>query len=175
MQSTRGLGLIPMLVLVAHAFSGCAYGYKNVTLQPRLEAPLARVGIVGISRSDANPGEVDALAYALAQKLRTSGRFTTVTVRRDVANGTEDDLLIQYEVTGIKRVSSEMRALFGAFMGRGWIRAHVRLRRARDGTILGEADVEGFSSGGTVFAGTTGQAIEKAAGTIADFVLAHGA
>lgn len=135
---------------------------------------MTRVAIAGVSRSDANPGEVDALAFALAQKLRESGRFTTVTVRRDGTEGKEDDLLIQYEVTGIKRLSSEMRALFGAFVGRGWIQAHVRLRRADDGTTLGEADIEGFSSGGTAFAGTTGQAIEKAADAMADFVLARG-
>ncbi len=171
----RRSALIPVLVLAAHALGGCAYGYKNVTLSPRIDAPTAaRVAITGISRSDANAGEVDALGFALAQKLRASGRFTSVTVRRDGADGKEDDLLIQYEVTGIKRVSSEMRALFGAFMGRGWIQAHVRLRRGDDGTTLGEADIEGFSSGGTAFAGTTGQAIDKAADAMADFVLARG-
>jgi hypothetical protein len=158
-------------IVLAWGVAGCAHGVAKVAVSPRLDLPAGqRIGIVGASRSDANAGEVDALAFAVARRLRESGRFAEVEVRRE-GDAAIDDVILLCEVTDIKRVTSEMRVMLGALVGRGWIRTHVRLRRHGSSTVLADADVEGFSSGGSVFAGTTGQAIEEAAKTIADFVL----
>jgi len=76
-------------------------------------------------------------------------------------------------VTDVRGVSGLSRFLFGAMAGRASIRADVQLVELATGEKIGAFSIEGKSSGGTVFAGTTSQALEKTGEGVAEYINAH--
>ena len=171
--SSAKLALRPILLsILAIIVSGCGYGYKNVSRAPNLDH-LTRNAAVVVDvqeKGDADATERSLLANSIVEKLRASGRFGRVDVRQgEIPDGV--DLVVDCHISDIKRVNRAVRILFGAFPGRAWVEIKVILRNQKEGTIDGEAVIEGASSGGTIFAGITDHAIDNAAQTISDFVL----
>ena len=69
-----------------------------------------------------------------------------------------------------QKVSTGSRIMWGGLAGQSHITVLVTVIDPASGTELGEASVTGYGSGGTVFSGTTSQAIEKAAEGFVEFV-----
>lgn len=154
--------------------SGCAYGSRTILkASPRLEGPAPLVIAVADDRSTTSD-DAEALARAVLAKLDQSGRRARLQAgpgRSPSGDSVSEEVRVVLEITGIKRVTQSERALIGAFAGRAWVRVRVRLNALPSGELLGEADFEGFSSGGTIFAGTTRQAIDEASTKIAEFIV----
>ena len=51
--------------------------------------------------------------------------------------------MVDCHISDIKRVNRAVRILFGAFPGRAWVEIKVILRNQKEGTIDGEAVIEG--------------------------------
>jgi hypothetical protein len=71
-------------------------------------------------------------------------------------------------ITELSRVGSGTRLLLGALAGQASVKVDVELKDTT-GKILGKFTASGKSSGGTIFAGTTDQALEEAAKEIVGF------
>ena len=95
-------------------------------------------------------------------RLRTKGLFERVLPR--VASGDEKhDLIVLVTIKQLRRVSHQARMMVGAFAGRGKMVADIQLRDASSEAVIGQATAVGKTSGGTVFAGTTSQAVSMIA------------
>jgi hypothetical protein len=79
------------------------------------------------------------------------------------------NLKVLIKITDVRGVSTAGRILFGGLAGRATVKAQVELIDTVKGKI-GELEAEGKSSGGTVFAGTTSQALERLAEQIVDYI-----
>ncbi|HEV2721359.1 MAG TPA: DUF4410 domain-containing protein [Thermoanaerobaculia bacterium] len=85
------------------------------------------------------------------------------------ANGA-GELRVDANISDLRRVSSGARVMLGAFAGRGNMTVNVKLVDTRSGETVGSFTSQGTSSGGTVFSGTTDQAVELAARQIVEFL-----
>ena len=83
---------------------------------------------------------------------------------------TDKVILLKGKITYMKRLTKAARIMLGAMAGRAGVAVNIHLVDAVTGNTLGEADIEGKSSGGTIFAGGTDQAFEEAAQQIAEFI-----
>jgi Domain of unknown function (DUF4410) len=79
-------------------------------------------------------------------------------------------VMLKGRITYMKRVTKTTRIMFGAMAGRAGVGVDIQLVDATTKTILGEANIQGTSSGGSVFAGGTEEAFENAAQQITDFI-----
>ena len=99
-------------------------------------------------------------------------QLTKKAVFRAVVDKTGADYLVRVKITSLKDVGSTERLMLGALAGRASISADVEVYD-RTGAFIGGMTAEGKSSGGTIFAGTTKEAIELAAGQIANYLLRY--
>lgn len=103
-------------------------------------------------------------------KLRNANLFQSVV---SLANNPETsyyDLILNMKIKDLKKVSTTSRIMFGMFAGRSKILVENELVDHSTGHRVGSFTAQGKSSGGTVFAGTTDQALEKVADQIVNFV-----
>jgi hypothetical protein len=68
-------------------------------------------------------------------------------------------------ITSVREVDRLTRLAFGASAGRASVNAHVELRQ--NGRTVGGFDADAHSSGGSIFAGGTDQAVEALADQVA--------
>lgn len=108
------------------------------------------------------------LESMIVSTLRANGVFGNVA--GSSAGGT-GDLTVDANISDLRRVGSGKRVLLGALAGRGNMVVDVKLVDTASGNAIGSFTSKGTSSGGTVFAGTTDQAIELAARQIVDYIL----
>jgi hypothetical protein len=167
---SKPAGLLTSAALVANIpLSGCAYGYRDVNLAPSGLGTVRHVRVEVINGGVATPDEVEQMKRLIEWKLRDSGRYAAVESGAgpmEKAGG----LRVVTEIVDINRVTGGQRAMVGAFAGRGWIRLRVYLYDGATDEQIGDASIEGFSSGGTVFAGTTSDAMDEAAEKVVEFV-----
>ncbi len=102
-------------------------------------------------------------------KLRERGLFEKV-IAGSASPNAKADLRADAEIVKLKKVGSGARVMLGAFAGRAGMAVEVKLTDVKTGKNLGVFKAEGKSSGGTVFAGNTGQAVERIAEQIVEFV-----
>jgi hypothetical protein len=81
------------------------------------------------------------------------------------------DLRLRARITELNKVGTTSRLLLGGLAGRGKVVVVSELLDTRSGQNIGSFNAEGQSSGGSAFAGTTEQAIERAAEQIVEFVV----
>ena len=79
-------------------------------------------------------------------------------------------VVLKGRITYMKRLTKAARAMLGAMAGRAGVAINIQLEDPATGSVLGKADIQGTSSGGSVFAGGTEEAFENAAQQIAEFV-----
>lgn len=156
------------------AFGLFSFGCAATSQQAVLMAPTFEIGTgqqiyVLVDRSGSrNIDEMEALAREVVQQLDASGAFDLVDAR--TPDDDREGLLVTCKILKIRRVKREDRVMMGALAGVASVEVQVTVTDTQSQEVLGESTVTGKSSGGTVFAGTTEQAIEKAAEGIADFV-----
>jgi len=72
-------------------------------------------------------------------------------------------LKLDVTITEIKKVNQTERVLLGALAGKARIKAVVNVSASDSGKMINQFEVEGTSSGGSIFAGTTEQAVDMTA------------
>ncbi|MGD2295689.1 MAG: hypothetical protein PVF22_07625 [Candidatus Aminicenantes bacterium] len=161
----------PVLILLVGMTAGCASQGTLVTTQP-VSTGLSNYRSIlvnvtsGISGSEL---EITKLETMLVTMLRQGGRFEKI-IGGSVSQETPVDLRLNVAIVRLKKVSSGERALVGALAGRARVLCHSELVQARDMRKIGEFQAEGKSSGGSVFAKGTDQAIQRVAEKIVEFL-----
>lgn len=113
--------------------------------------------------------EVIQLESLTITKLREKGLFEKV-IAGSASPDAQADLKIDVEITKLKKVTAAARAMLGALAGRGGVVLNAKLIDLNTEEIISTFEAEGKSSGGSIFAGTTNQAIEQAASQIVEYV-----
>ncbi|HOP62994.1 MAG TPA: DUF4410 domain-containing protein [Spirochaetota bacterium] len=73
------------------------------------------------------------------------------------------ELKLDVTITEIKKINQTERVLLGALAGKARVKAIVNLSTLDSGKMISQFEVEGTSSGGSIFAGTTEQAVDMTA------------
>lgn len=120
-----------------------------------------------------DPVKADQLKQML--QSRTKFKIYNLTLFDKVLDtepaGTDDDVVVlKGRITYMKRLTKTARIMLGAMAGRAGVSMDIQLVDPATGSVLGEAAIQGTSSGGSVFAGGTEEAFENAAQQIAEFV-----
>ena len=160
--------VVLMVAVFAAGLIGCASGGSTVAAAP-MEAKLGKykkLTVNATSSVEKSDMETTQLGALLVTKLRQSGMFDTVTSDSRARDG----VLLNAKIVQLRKVSTGKRLVLGAMAGRGSVAVDAELVDARSGKRLGTFRSEGKTSAGTVFAGTTEQAIERVAEQIAEFV-----
>ena len=90
--------------------------------------------------------------------------------KMEVIDGNQQTQLnLSATITNLNKVGGASRIFLGALAGQASVDVDVVLKDAK-GNVVSQFAVNGKSSGGTIFAGTTDQALEKAAAQIAAFM-----
>ena len=159
------------VTLVFLLMSSCA-ATGNIELSQPLTADLARVGTVVVEvLSEVEDAEKEKfqMTSLIVSKLRESGLFSKVNAS-DVQSTEDKGLKLTCTIIELEKVDAATRMMLGAFAGQAHVVADVDVIDLASGTIVGEFKSSGESSGGTIFAGTTEEAVELAATQIVNFI-----
>ncbi len=116
----------------------------------------------------ASEKEIEAIEQKLIEKLKEANIFSKVLMKNQ-----NSDLIIKIQIEELVKVSKSDRFWLGAMAGRAKVSGKVTLIENFSGKVLGSFDVEAISSGGTIFAGTTEQAIDNFVEKVTDFILSR--
>jgi len=161
-------GIVALIAIMA--LGGCSSAGSMVVTTP-VERSLARYPSLLVTiKADIEDAEQETadLQSRLMDLLIEESIFKRVAVARE--EGITYDLLLKVRIVELRRVNQSERFIAGALAGRAKLIAELDLQDARTGKMLGQAQVEGKSGGGTVFAGGTDQAVQKAAEQIVEFL-----
>lgn len=109
------------------------------------------------------------LSGLLLAKLQERGLFENV-ASANFSSNTEAELVLNVNLIDIRRVGEVTRFLLGALAGQAKINANAELVDLNEGKTIGKFTAKGLSSGGTIYAGHTSQAIERISEQITEFV-----
>jgi hypothetical protein len=144
------------------ALSGCAASSARNVAVPAAN-PLGTFKTVAINVDSSVPDsseEAKQLNKFIVAAFWQKGRWQVTDPPAEVQ--------LNATITELSRVGSGTRLLLGALAGQASVKVDVELKDTT-GKILGKFTASGKSSGGTVFAGTTDQALEEAAKEIVGF------
>lgn len=152
--------------------SGCASGGSIEPANPINEklGQYSDVQLKVSSKEEYPTKFVAALETAILTELRERSMFRSYRSETEQAPA---ELRIDATIVSASHVSKAARVLTGAFAGRAKMEVLVELTDLARDKSIGSFIAKGHSSGGTIFAGDTSQAIEKVAEQIADFLLEH--
>ncbi len=157
---------IPFLFLLI--ISGCAPQTRVQMESSFTLRPEKAITVAVESKNLEYIKEAQKIEVLLLEKLKSTNVFSDI--RKDKKNS---DFLIKVIITEVVRVSSSDRFLYGAMAGRAKIAGNVFIENPISGEIIGKFYLESISSGGTVFAETTDDAIERFTTQIVDTILAN--
>jgi TolB-like protein len=161
-----------LLLLLSVALVGCASGGTTTAVQP-LSASLGstyKSVLVDVSTSvPETASDAQALENEIITELRKNASFTKV-ISATGAPDAKADLRLKAKIVDLRKVSAGKRVMLGGLAGRGRVKVDTDLVDGKSGKVLGSFTSEGKTSGGTVFSGTTEQALRRAAEEIAGFV-----
>lgn len=109
--------------------------------------------------------EIKNIETLLIGKIKETALFEIVSA--EIQN---PELTINIRITELRIVRAKDRFLYGSLAGRAKVAGTIELFDHTSNEILGKFIVEGISSGGTVFAGTTKQAEEKFIEQLINFI-----
>jgi uncharacterized lipoprotein YajG len=162
------------LLVAVGILAGCASTGELRSITPvasRLSTYRAPVVDVSSAVPEASQETTQLETMAVTQ-LRSRGVYEKV-MAGSAAGDAAADLRLRARITELNRVGTGSRLLLGALAGRAKVVVAAELVDARSGQRVGSFTAEGQSSGGTAFAGTTEQAIERAVEQIVEFVVRH--
>ncbi|WP_353684557.1 DUF4410 domain-containing protein [Thermodesulfovibrio sp. 3907-1M] len=156
------------LIFTLFSLSGCAstgsiQPVESMNLQGKLSNYKTMNFEVTTTLND-RQDEVKELKEKLIEKAKEKGLD-----KKLVEN---PELKVVVNITNVSGVSTMGRLMFGALAGRATVEAQVELIDSAKGKIT-ELKAEGKSSGGSIFAGTTSQALDKLAEQIIDYLVAN--
>ncbi len=80
------------------------------------------------------------------------------------------ELKLNVEITEVKQVSGAARLLLGVFAGKAKIYTKCAIIDTNTNEVLRKFEAEGKSSGGSIFAGTTNQAVREISKSIVNYL-----
>jgi hypothetical protein len=158
--------------LLAWLVAGCASSGAVRNASPITAKPfdLDLVWVKTFSSLNDLEPEKRTLNDAIVSGLRETQLFKEVS--GDKAElGTGSGITIDADVREIKKISKNERLWAGAMAGKARIRIHVTVCNLNSGNQIETFEAEGESSGGSALAGTTDEAIYRAAGVVVGEVL----
>ncbi len=160
-----------IFVLIIILLQGCASrGAIKETTPMTLKLSTYKTMLLNISSQV--PGtseEIAQLETVTITKLREKGLFGKV-IPGSSSPDAPADLRLNAKIIQLKRVSPGARVMVGAMAGRAGIDVEGELFDLKESKNIGTFVAQGRSSGGTAFAGTTPQAVERAAEQIVEFI-----
>ncbi len=168
------LKIIQVLLCVAviYMLSGCAATGKIEQLQP-ISVDMNnydRVVVNVTSQVSGAEQEINLLQATVVKKIKQRGQFKEV-ISADNSQPASAGLELDSTIIALKKVDSSMRMMLGALAGQAHVVVDVELIDIPSAAGVGEFQAEGKSSGGSIFAGTTEQAIDLAAEKIVNCIL----
>lgn len=158
--------VLSMILLIGCASTGAIHATMLVT------AKLSNYKTMLFNVSSQVPESGEAilqLESMTVAKLREKGLFEKV-ITGSASPDASVDLRLNAKIVELSKVSSGSRVIFGALSGRAGTVVDVELIDMKTGKSIGAFKAEGKSSGGTAFAGTTSQSIERAVEQIVEFI-----
>ncbi len=145
-----------LLFILLIFLTGCA---AQTTIRPAKEIKIGNVKTIAVRVATGLPDcqrEIAQIRERLREKLKNSGLFEEV-----LTEDRNSDLILRVDIEEMVKVSKADRFWYGAFAGRGKVAGQITLIEGGSGKILGQAHIESITSGGSIFAGTTEEAIEN--------------
>jgi hypothetical protein len=166
--------LLAILVGFGFCLMSCASSHESIITSP-IKTQLSQYKniTVSVTCSTADPiadEERDLLVKEICMGLEQTGKFQYVN-ESDPSGQRIGELLVKADITKINRVSRAARVMVGGMAGQAAVELKVQLLDPKEDKLIGETNVTGKSSGGTVFAGTTEDAIKEAAKGCITFVV----
>jgi hypothetical protein len=153
------------LALLLLAAAGCASSGALRDVSPLVAAKPFDLNVILVQTASPLPGltaEKQMLNDAIASGLRDTHLFKSVSANRaDLGAGS--GITVTATITRIKAISRSERQWAGAMAGRAKIWVHVAVSDLNSAQPMQTFDVYGESSGGSNLAGTTDEAIDRAA------------
>ncbi len=154
-----------LTVMFALSFYGCASTSSvNTAIAPSVPLDSFKTVSVNVqTKVEDSEKEAKTFKEILTSELRKNNKW-------DVLDGNPQcQLELSATITNLNKVGGASRIILGALAGRASVDVDVVVKDAK-GKVISQFAVNGKSSGGTIFAGTTDQALEKAAAQIAAFM-----
>jgi len=150
------------LLGTAVVLMGCAStGVLTLAVPPTVALKEFKTVSVKVDSNVAEASEeMKQLQTYLIAGLADTGRWQVVDARAE--------LQLNATITELHKVGSGARVLLGAFAGQASVDLEVEVTDSK-GAAVSKFKVTGKSSGGTIFAGTTDQALQQAAKEIVAF------
>lgn len=169
----RLAALVPVLVLWGVACGIAVLGGVGCGPSGSLKTVVPVKGKVGaynsvmvrVTSAPANDSEAQQIENITAYRIRTLCGYPTVLTYR-VSPQTPAELLVDLRIGSVERVGSAL----GGLAGQARVALALDLIEVGTGTRVGAAQIEGLSSGGSAFAGTTEEAIEQTVNRIQRFL-----
>jgi hypothetical protein len=155
------------------ALAGCASsGMVKHVSQVSSSAAISRDFVLVETSSSITDGEPERrlLNALIISGLQETGKFGRV-VGNKTAISPADGIKVGTEIKEIRKVSDAARLWTAGLTGQARILVLVTVADLKSGNQLASFEAEGKSSGGTTWAGTTDQAIQKAAEEVVDEVV----
>jgi hypothetical protein len=162
-------GVICTFILIL--FGGCAStGTISVTTPMTVKLSTYKTMLLNVSSQvPGSSEEAVQLETMTIVKLQEKGLFDKLISGSSSPNA-QADLRLNAKIVRLKRVTSEARMWVGGAAGRAGIDVEVELFDSKEGKNIGAFVAQGRSSGGSVAAGTTPQAVERAVEQIVEFI-----
>jgi hypothetical protein len=133
--------------------------FKSATVEVKSTAPQAPVRLDEF---------LEQLQSRIIVKLRESNAFKRIYSQAEMDS--HSDLRITVIITKIRDVDNFNRVMWGALAGQAKTEATVEFSEQSTGKLLGSGEIEGKSSNGTVFSGTTSEAVDRVADEVVKLV-----
>lgn len=161
------------LLLVLLTLAGCASSGRVRDPSPITASKPFDLDVI-LVKTSSSLGDLEAekmkLNDRIVSALRETALFKQVSGNRaelDSGSG----VTINADIIEIRKISKNRRLWAGAFAGRARIRVRVTVSDFNSGKQIETFEADGESSGGSALAGTTDEAIERAADQVVGEVL----
>jgi hypothetical protein len=154
--------------------TGCA-STGNSTINQPFTAKLNQFksATVEVKSTVANPPEkldefLEQLQIRTIVKLREAKAFEKIYSQAETDS--HSDLRITVIITNVRDVDNFNRVMWGAFAGQAKTEATIEFNEQATGKLIGSGKIEGKSSNGTIFSGTTPEAVDRVADEVVKIV-----
>lgn len=166
------LAVLFILMFVA----GCASTGKS-TVRQAFSVSLGQfksATVEVVSAAEKNPARINEFLVQLESriiaKLREKGTFAKVYSQAADADA-KSDVALRVIITNIRDISAFDRVMWGGLAGQANTKATVEVRERASDKLIGSGEIEGKSSGGSVMAGTTSEAVDRVADEVVRLVV----
>ena len=173
--SLRSLSLLLSCIAGSLFVTGCESTGKSNLREP-LTTKLSQFksATVEVKSTVAKPPKrldefMAQLESRIIARLRSTNAFARIYPAAAIDSPSEIKILVT--ITKVRDIDNTDRIMWGAFAGQANSQATVELLEQPSGKLLGIGDIEGKSSGGSVIAGTTPEAVDRVADQVVRLII----